>query len=304
MDTAQIIWDYLKKQGFSDYGIAGIMGNLYAESALQPDNLQNSANTNLKMTDKQYTDVVDNGTYTNFFNDGAGYGIAQWTHPTLKEELYNICKKNNTSISDINSQLECLITQLTKQKLLDTLKNAKSVREASDYFLTKFERPKDQSEAVKQKRLNFSNLYLKQFSLKGEKKMKYTEKNPPLVCMATQCQCYKSNKKMTIRGVLWHSTGANNPTLKRYVQPSEDDPNKEKLLSIIGVNPNRNHHNKVTNNTAGLNAWIGKLADGSITTIQTMPWDYAPWGCGAGWRGSCNDGWIQFEICEDDIFNY
>ena len=94
--------------------------------------------------------------------------------------------------------------------------------------------------------------------------MKYTEKNPPLVCMATQCQCYKSNKKMTIRGVLWHSTGANNPTLKRYVQPSEDDPNKEKLLSIIGVNPNRNHHNKVTNNTAGLNAWIGKLADGSI----------------------------------------
>ena len=93
MDTAQIIWNYLKKQGFSDYGIAGIMGNLYAESALQPDNLQNSANTNLKMTDKQYTDVVDNGTYTNFFNDGAGYGIAQWTHPTLKEELYNICKR-------------------------------------------------------------------------------------------------------------------------------------------------------------------------------------------------------------------
>ena len=32
-----------------------------------------------------------------------------------------------------------------------------------------------------------------------------------------------------------------------------------------------------------------------------MPWNYAPWGCGSGWNGSCNDGWIQFEICEDSL---
>jgi hypothetical protein len=30
-----------------------------------------------------------------------------------------------------------------------------------------------------------------------------------------------------------------------------------------------------------------------------MPWDYRPWGCGSGKKGSCNNGWIQFEICED-----
>lgn len=32
-----------------------------------------------------------------------------------------------------------------------------------------------------------------------------------------------------------------------------------------------------------------------------MPWDYRPWGCGSGKNGSCNNGWIQFEICEDNL---
>lgn len=300
MDNAQIIWNYLKKQGFNDYGIAGIMGNLYAESALQPDNLQNTANTKLKMTDKQYTDTVDNGTYTNFINDGAGYGLAQWTYNTLKKELYDTCKKNKASIADINSQLECLCNQLKRYNILDTLKQAKSVKDASNLFLTKFERPKDQSNSVKNKRIEYGMKYYNQY--KGGTKMKYSLLNPPMVCMATQSACYKQGGKMKILGVLWHSTGANNTTLKRYVQPSNNDPNRDALIAKIGKNPNNNHENRAASQI-GLNAWIGTLADGSVAAIQTMPWDYTPWGCGAGSRGSCNNGWIQFEICEDNLSN-
>ena len=51
---------------------------------------------------------------------------------------------------------------------------------------------------------------------------------------------------------------------------------------------------------AGMNCWIGKLLDGIVTTVQTMPWNYRPWECGSGKKGSCNNGWIQFEICEDN----
>ena len=47
--------------------------------------------------------------------------------------------------------------------------------------------------------------------------MKYSESNKPLVCMMTQSTCYKGTSKMAVKGVLWHSTGANNPNLKRYV---------------------------------------------------------------------------------------
>ena len=130
--------------------------------------------------------------------------------------------------------------------------------------------------------------------------MKYSNSNPPLVCMMKNSTCYKGTTKMAIRGVLWHSTGANNPTLKRYVQPTEGDPNYDSLLKKIGTNTNKNDWNHIERN-AGVNAWIGKFADGTVGTVQTMPWDYKPWGCGTGSKGSCNDGWIQFEICEDNL---
>lgn len=129
--------------------------------------------------------------------------------------------------------------------------------------------------------------------------MKYSKETPPIVCMQTQSTCYTGTKEMEIRGVLWHSTAANNTTLKRYVQPSDDDPNKDELLELLGKNKYNNDWNHITRQ-AGLNCWVGTLADGSVTTIQTMPWNYRPWGCGSGKNGSCNSGWIQFEICEDD----
>ena len=128
--------------------------------------------------------------------------------------------------------------------------------------------------------------------------MKYNENNPPMVCMQTQSSCYKGTGKMQIKGVLWHDTGCNNPSLKRYVQPSDNAPDREKWLERLGRNVYHNDWNHVTRK-AGMNCWIGKLADGTVTTVQTMPWDYRPWGCGSGRKGSCNTGWIQFEICQD-----
>ena len=130
--------------------------------------------------------------------------------------------------------------------------------------------------------------------------MKYSENNRPVVCMITQSTCYKGTKKMAVKGVLWHSTGANNPTIKRYVQPDDNAPDREAMIKLIGKNACGNdwNHSSVQ---AGLNAWIGKLADGSVVAVQTMPWDYRPWGCGSGSKGSCNNGWIQFEICEDGL---
>lgn len=130
--------------------------------------------------------------------------------------------------------------------------------------------------------------------------MKYSDGNKPIVCMMTQSTCYKGTKNMAVKGVLWHSTGANNPTLRRYVQPDDNAADRDLMIKLIGKNVYENdwNHSSVQ---AGLNAWIGKLADGSIATVQTMPWDFRPWGCGSGGKGSCNNGWIQFEICEDGL---
>lgn len=305
MTNAEIIWKYFENKKFNPYAIAGIMGNMKAESNLLPNNLQNTYERSLGMTDEQYTKAVDNGTYTNFIHDSAGYGLVQWTYWSLKEGLYNLCKERNKSISDIQCQLDCLYQQLTNNKLLGSLNAATSVRAASDIFLTKFERPKDQSEKVQITRANYGQEFYNQFagqSVKGgtQSKMKYNNTNKPLICMMTNSTCYKGTGRMAVKGVLWHCTGANNPWLKRYVQPSDNASDKAELLAKLGKNQYGNDWNHVSVE-AGLNAWIGKLADGTVATVQTMPWDYRPWGCGAGSRGSCNNGWIQFEICEDAL---
>ena len=309
----QKIWQYFKAKGLNDFGIAGLMGNLYAESALNSKNLQNVFEKKLNMTDEEYTKAVDNGTYANFVKDSAGYGLAQWTYWTRKQKLLNYAREKNKSIGDLDMQLDFLYEELKQsfKAVLNSLCNANSVLEASNVVLLQFEKPGDQSETVQNKRASYSNNYYNKYSTKntivtqqttigGDSKMKYTKNNPPLVCMQTNSSCYNGTTTMTIKGILWHSTGANNPNLKRYVQPSTNDPKRSEILKLIGKNTTGTDWNS-SKQSAGLNAWIGKTADGSVTTIQSMPWNYRPWGCGSGKNGSCNSGWIQFEICEDDL---
>lgn len=122
----------------------------------------------------------------------------------------------------------------------------------------------------------------------------------PFECMMTHSTCYENTTTQKVSGVLWHSTGANNDMLKRYVQPYEGDKDYDKKLAKLGVNKSKNDWNHIYKK-AGLNNWIGKFADGSVGTVQAMPWNYRPWGCGTRYKNgpSCNDGWIQFEICEE-----
>lgn len=130
--------------------------------------------------------------------------------------------------------------------------------------------------------------------------MKYTTAHPPIQCFMRQSTWYKGAPATTVQGVLIHSTGSNNPYIKRYVQPDDNAPDREKLLEIIGVNKNGNDWNHIQRE-AGVNAFIGKLASGEVSSVQVGPWDKKAWGCGSGPKGSCNNGWIQFEICEDGL---
>ena len=113
-----------------------MMGNLFAESALSPINLQNTYEKKLGYSDSAYTIAVDNGTYTNFIKDSAGYGLAQWTFWSRKQNLLNYAKSKGVSIGDLNMQLEFLMQELNAgyKSLLNTLKTTNSVSEASSYL--------------------------------------------------------------------------------------------------------------------------------------------------------------------------
>ena len=169
MNTEERIWSFLKAQGLTDAGAAGLMGNLYAESGLRPNNLQNSYEGKLGMADAEYTERVDSGSYTNFAHDCAGYGLAQWTYHTRKANLHKFAKDAGKSIGDLEMQLGFLMQELSTsyKTVLATLKTATSVRAASDAVLLQFERPADQSEAVKANRAGYGQKYFDKYAQKG-----------------------------------------------------------------------------------------------------------------------------------------
>lgn len=159
-----VIWNFLNEWLGNDYGVAGLMGNLDAESGLNPINLQNTYNTEFNVSDAEYTAQVDAG--QRIFMDSAGYGLAQWTYHTRKKGLLEFAVAKGCSIGCLRTQLEFLKKEMEESftSLVQTLKNAKSVREASDAVLTVYERPADMGEAVKAKREQMGQVYLKKFT--------------------------------------------------------------------------------------------------------------------------------------------
>ena len=104
--------------------------------------------------------------------------------------------------------------------------------------------------------------------------------------LLTRNDCYLRGRTIRPRGVMVHSTGANNPWLRRYLAPDD---------GRLGT-PSPRHWNQ-SGVGACVHAMIGKAADGSVCTYQTLPWNMRGWHCGR----SGNDTHIAFEICEDNL---
>lgn len=157
------------------YGVAGLMGNLYVESRLDSTLLQGTSSRRLGLSSQEYTAKVDNGSYSEFISDKAGYGLAQWTYSTRKEALLNYAQKAKCSIGDLSMQLSFLWEELQSYKIcLETLKKATSVKQASDIVVERYEKPADQSEKAKQNRANYGQKYYDKFVKSEEKKVRVT----------------------------------------------------------------------------------------------------------------------------------
>ena len=161
------IWEFFKGKGLNDFAIAGVMGNLFAESGLRSNNLQNSYERKLGFTDETYTAAVDNGSYSKFDGDAAGYGLAQWTYSTRKRNLLSFAKSAGKSIGDLAMQLDFLWKELQGYSgVMKVLKAATSVKAASDAFMCDFERPADQGAAAKNKRASYGQKYYDKYAAK------------------------------------------------------------------------------------------------------------------------------------------
>ena len=177
------IWNYLKAQGMTDCGAAGLMGNLYAESGLIPTNLQNSYEKKLGYTDATYTE--------------------------------------GKSIGDLETQLGYLMKELSGsyKAVLTTLKSATTVKAASNAVLLQFERPADQSAAVQTKRAGYGQTYYDKYAAATAEKEETTvaTKITTAAQLAERCLDVAQNyKTLSVMGCFGAPMTAANK--KRYTQ--------------------------------------------------------------------------------------
>ncbi len=107
--------------------------------------------------------------------------------------------------------------------------------------------------------------------------------------------CYITAQKMLPQGIVVHSTGANNPNLKRYVDAADE----------VGTNQYGNHWNTATpgGRKVCVHSFIGYDKNKQIRVAEILPHNMCCWGVGKGKNGSYNydPAYIQFEICEDKL---
>ncbi len=182
-DIAEKVWNFLTDAGINEYGTAGLMGNIQAESGMNPKNLENLCEKRLKeagkpyCTDETYTAAVDSGEISReeFLHPlpgkQYGYGLTQLTSAGRKAGLYDLAKSKGTSIGDLETQLEFLMIELktSYKTVYNAIKDAASIKAASDIVLKKFEIPADQSESVQNKRAANGQEFYNRFSKTGSK---------------------------------------------------------------------------------------------------------------------------------------
>lgn len=160
----KIIWDYLLQVTGNAYGTAAIMGNLMAESSLNPQCATGKNRT------ANYAKDADNGA-VDFVNDGVAFGLVQWCFHTRKEGLLKYAKSTGRSVGHLQMQLEYLIAEMrgNYHTAWAAACNAKSIREASDVIMLRYENPATKTEAAKQKRAAYGQKFYDQFAKTQQK---------------------------------------------------------------------------------------------------------------------------------------
>ena len=164
----KMIWDYLYQNTGNAIGAAAIMGNLMAESSLNPQCATGKNRT------ANYAKDADNGA-VDFVNDGVAFGLVQWCYCSRKKGLLDYAKATGRSVGHLQMQLEYLVKEMSEsyKTAWKTVQSTNSIRTASDIVMLQYEKPATTTEAAKQKRAKYGQQFYDQFS--GEKRVVATD---------------------------------------------------------------------------------------------------------------------------------
>ena len=151
MTTQEYIISACRKQKLTDEAIAALLAQIQAESGFKVNNLENTANTKLGMTDEQYVAAVDNGTYTNFVRDAFGYGLWQLTEYSRKQNFINFVRARNGSIGDLALQVEFMFWEFRNYfgKIWNSMKSNHDLYALTKVLLYEWENPLEKTENMR-----------------------------------------------------------------------------------------------------------------------------------------------------------
>lgn len=167
-NNEELIWNYLYQKTGNAFGTAAIIGNLFAESSLDPK--CRTGKTDLSK--EEYTEAADQGVI-NFTKDNVAYGLVQWRFWSRKQNLMAYARERETSVGNLQMQLDFLMLELPKYKTAyNAILKATDIRTASDVFMTKYEKPGNVSDAAKEKRAQKAWAYYLKYYRSDDTKIK------------------------------------------------------------------------------------------------------------------------------------
>lgn len=148
MSYHQTIYNLLRGYGFSEAGALGMLGNWECESGCEPYRVQGDYQAS-RVISKAYVAAIENGTQDRerFATDQKGFGLAQWTYPQRKRNLWDKAKTSGQRIDSVELQVEFAIWELGQAEwcmgaaLLPYLKTVESIYDATACICRKYECP-------------------------------------------------------------------------------------------------------------------------------------------------------------------
>lgn len=148
--SEQSIYQALRNGGLTAAGACAMMGNMWAESGMKPNNVEDRS----PLSDCDYTNAVNTGTISKDqfmydpdpqtgINQYYGYGLCQWTYPSRKAELYDYARLQNVSIGDEKMQCDFCIFELQRDYsgLYTYLCQTEDLPEATRRICAEYEQP-------------------------------------------------------------------------------------------------------------------------------------------------------------------
>lgn len=146
-DNASEIMGILINNGYSKESAAAILGNLYAESRLNPMLIQGG-----EVVTEDFR-AWDNGgkTYT------GGFGLVQWDYYTRVQALQNYADSHGWPVASVKAQVGFMIEELASYGYAPSALNSMSIEDATYEIWRRYENPATQDYEV---RLGYAKQFL------------------------------------------------------------------------------------------------------------------------------------------------